>query len=268
MVSADERMPVRGKGRGKAEPSGKKPEKRARKSRQKADQPLVEAQEQTDAPVASVESSPAETAVIDLAPVAAAESSPAETAVIDVAPVAAAESSPAETVVIDVAPVAAAESSPAETVVIDVAPVAAAESSPAETVVIDVAPIAPAESRPVETAAVDAAPVAPAATVPVDPVVPTQPAPAPDPVSYQAITNAYGDFTRKSIEQTSSFFEQLAGARSFNRAFQLQTEYAQKAYETFVAESEKIRELHCELNRQRLQRFESLVTGTKATRSS
>jgi len=266
MVSADERMPVKGKGRGKAEPSGKKPEKRARKSRQKADQPLVEAQEQTDAPVASVESSPAETAVIDVAPVAAAESSPAETAVIDVAPVAAAESSPAETVVIDVAPVAAAESSPAETVVIDVAPVAAAESSPAETVVIDVAPIAPAESRPVQTAAVDAAPVAPAATAPVDPVVPTQP--APDPVSYQAITNAYGDFTRKSIEQTSSFFEQLAGARSFNRAFQLQTEYAQKAYETFVRESEKIRELHCELNRQRLQRFESLVTGTKATRSS
>ena len=248
MVSADERMPVRGKGRGKAEPSGKKPEKRARKSRQKADQPLVETQEQTDAPVASVESSPAETAVIDVEPVAAAESSPAETAVIDVAPV------------------AAAESSPAETVVIDVAPVAAAESSPAETVVIDVAPIAPAESRPVQTSAVDAAPVAPAATVPVDPVVPTQP--APDPVSYQAITNAYGDFTRKSIEQTSSFFEQLAGARSFNRAFQLQTEYAQKAYETFVAESEKIRELHCELNRQRLQRFESLVTGTKATRSS
>ena len=250
MVSADERMPVRGKGRGKAEPSGKKPEKRARKSRQKADQPLVETQEQTGAPVASVESSPAETAVIDVEPVAAAESSPAETAVIDVAPV------------------AAAESSPAETVVIDVAPVAAAESSPAETVVIDVAPIAPAESRPVQTSAVDAAPVAPAATVPVDPVVPTQPAPAPDPVSYQAITNAYGDFTRKSIEQTSSFFEQLAGARSFNRAFQLQTEYAQKAYETFVAESEKIRELHCELNRQRLQRFESLVTGTKATRSS
>jgi len=250
MVSADERMPVRGKGRGKAEPSGKKPEKRARKSRQKADQPLVETQEQTGAPVASVESSPAETAVIDVEPVAAAESSPAETAVIDVAPV------------------AAAESSPAETVVIDVAPVAAAESSPAETVVIDVAPIAPAESRPVQTAAVDAAPVAPAATAPVDPVVPTQPAPAPDPVSYQAITNAYGDFTRKSIEQTSSFFEQLAGARSFNRAFQLQTEYAQKAYETFVRESEKIRELHCELNRQRLQRFESLVTGTKATRSS
>ncbi len=244
MASADESMPVRGKGRGKAEPSGKKPEKRARKPRQKADQPLVEAQEQTDAPMASVESSPAETAVIDVAPVATAESSPAETVVIDVAPVATAESSPAETVVIDVAPIAAAESSPAETVVVDVAPVAAAES-----------------------AAVDA-PLAPAATAPVDPVVPTQPAPAPDPVSYQAITNAYGDYTRKSIEQTSSFFEQLAGARSFNRALQLQTEYARLAYETFIAESRKIRELHSELNRQRLQRFESLVTGTKATRSS
>lgn len=150
------------------------------------------------------------------------------------------------------------------------AAVAPAESSAIETAAIEPAAVdvAPAEIHPIETVAVDAkdvAPVAPAAGAPVEEVVLAQC--AADPVSYRAITNAYGDYTRRSIEQTSSFFEQLAGARSFNRVFQLQTEYAQQAYETFVAESQKIRDIHRELTRQRLQRFEGLVTGTTATRS-
>ncbi|HEY7843116.1 MAG TPA: phasin family protein [Bradyrhizobium sp.] len=152
------------------------------------------------------------------------------------------------------------------------AAVAPAESSAIETAAIEPAAIdvAPAEIQPVETVAIepvakDVARVAPAAAAPVEEVVLAQC--AADPVSYRAITNAYGDYTRRSIEQTSSFFEQLAGARSFNRVFQLQTEYAQQAYETFVAESQKIRDMHRELTRQRLQRFEGLVTGTTATRS-
>ena len=149
------------------------------------------------------------------------------------------------------------------------ATVAPAESSAIETAAIEPAAVdvAPAEIRPIETVAIepvakDVAPIAPAALAP---VALAQCAAAP--VSYQAITNAYGDYTRKSIEQTSSFFAELAGARSFNRVFQLQTEYAQQAYETFVAESQKIRDMHRELTRQRLQRFEGLVTGATATRS-
>jgi hypothetical protein len=144
---------------------------------------------------------------------------------------------------------------------------AALEPAQFEPAAVDVAPAAtqPLETIAIEPVANDVAPVAPEAPAPVEELLPLQS--AADPVNYRAITNAYGDYTRKSIEQTGSFFEQLAGARSFSRAFQLQTEYAQQAYETFVAESRKIRELHRELTRQRLQRFEGLVTGTTATRS-
>ena len=152
------------------------------------------------------------------------------------------------------------------------APVAPAESFVIETAALETAAldVAPAENQPIETAAVepvtkDAASIASAAPVLVKEVLPTPS--AADPVGYQTITNAYGDYTRKSIEQTSSFFEQLAGARSFSRAFQLQTEYAQQVYETFVAETRKIRELHRELTLQKMKRLEGLVTGTKATRS-
>jgi hypothetical protein len=109
---------------------------------------------------------------------------------------------------------------------------------------------------------------APAAASDTPPIAPAMPAESARPVSVQTIANAYGCYAAKSLEQTGSFFGQLAGARSFNKAFELQTEFARQAYETFVAESQKIRELHSELAKQRMRSLEGLVTGKKVTRSS
>ncbi|WJR76199.1 phasin family protein [Bradyrhizobium sp. NP1] len=81
------------------------------------------------------------------------------------------------------------------------------------------------------------------------------------PVSPLSIANAYGDYSRKSLEQTRSFLERLAGVRSPAKAFELQSEFAREAFDTFMAESRKIRELHSELAKQRLKRFEGFVAG-------
>jgi len=110
------------------------------------------------------------------------------------------------------------------------APVLSAESAAAETSLPKLSPITAAE--PVEVA----------------------------PVSLQTIANAYGDYSKKSFEQTSAFVAKLAGARSFDKAFELQTAFAREAYETFVAQSRRIHELHGELARQRLTRLEGFVT--------
>ena len=67
------------------------------------------------------------------------------------------------------------------------------------------------------------------------------------PVSYRTIANAYRNYTTQSLDQTMSFFEKLGGVRSLDKAFELQTKFAKQAYESFVAESQKIRELHSEL---------------------
>jgi hypothetical protein len=67
------------------------------------------------------------------------------------------------------------------------------------------------------------------------------------PVGYRTIAKAYRNYTRQSLDQTRSFFEKLGGVRSPDKAFELQTEFAKQAYESFVAESQKIRELHSEL---------------------
>ncbi len=86
------------------------------------------------------------------------------------------------------------------------------------------------------------------------------------PVSVRAITDAYGDYTRKSIEQTSSFFQQLAGSRSLGAVLELQSQFARSTFETFVDESRKSRELHRELAKQRLQNLEGFVMGKRASR--
>jgi hypothetical protein len=69
-------------------------------------------------------------------------------------------------------------------------------------------------------------------------------------IDMQTIALAYGEYTRKSFEQTKSFVEKLAGVRSLDQAIEIQTEFAKQAYETFVMDAQKIRELYSGLARQ------------------
>jgi hypothetical protein len=160
--------------------------------------------------------------------------------------------------------------------------VAAIEAPPAEALAADSAPAVPepagatvvaAEMSPAGLAAIDWSPAEAPDNVPVPSAEPAMAAPAEilqatsaeaAPVSYQTIADAYGDLTRRSLDQTTSFFERFLGVRSFDKAFELQTEFARQAYDNFVAESQKIRDLHRELTRQRLQRWEGFVGMTKA----
>jgi hypothetical protein len=66
-------------------------------------------------------------------------------------------------------------------------------------------------------------------------------------------TTAYRDYTRKSFADAQSFVEKLSGARSLDKAFEAQTEFAKQAYETFMADSWRIRALYGELVRQTLK---------------
>lgn len=138
-------------------------------------------------------------------------------------------------------------------------PVVAVTASP------DVQPTAapsPAEPAPVEPAPVEPAPVeaAPAEVASIQPA-----AAEPAPVSLQTIANAYRDYTRKSIEEFGSFVEQLSGVRSLDKAMTVQSEFVKRAYETSVAESQKICELHNRLARQTLDPFKGLPGKAPAT---
>ncbi len=75
----------------------------------------------------------------------------------------------------------------------------------------------------------------------------------------QAIASAYGDYTKKSFEDTKSFVEKLSGVKSLDKAIEVQTEFAKSAYETFVAESQKIAGLYTDLARQAYKPVEGLI---------
>jgi hypothetical protein len=81
-------------------------------------------------------------------------------------------------------------------------------------------------------------------------------------IDFQTIATAYSDYTRKSFEDTRVFVEKLSGVRSLDKAIEIQTEFAKQAYETFVAESRKIRELYSGLAKQTFKPFAGMVAKT------
>jgi hypothetical protein len=74
-----------------------------------------------------------------------------------------------------------------------------------------------------------------------------------------AIASAYGDYSKKSFEDTKSFVEKLSGVKSLDKALEVQTEFAKSAYETFVAESQKIASLYTDLAKTTYKPLEGLV---------
>jgi hypothetical protein len=84
-------------------------------------------------------------------------------------------------------------------------------------------------------------------------------------IGFQTIANAYRDYTRRSLEQTIFFAEKLAAVRTFDKATEVQSEFAKEACETFVADSQRIWRLYNELARQVLRPFERLMTRMTQT---
>jgi len=159
------------------------------------------------------------------------------------------------------APVAASEVTASE---VAASPVAASEVTASEVTVAEVAvpEVAVSEAALAEVAVAEVAPAetpaplpSPADTPPTAPVASEEDAA----VSYRTIADAWGNYSRMSLEQTRSYFEKLAGVRSLGGAFEVQAEFARQACETFIAESQRIRELHGELTRQRLKRLEGFM---------
>ena len=66
----------------------------------------------------------------------------------------------------------------------------------------------------------------------------------------KAIATAHADFAKISFEQGKTYVEQLAQVKSLDKAVELHNQYAKTAYETFVAEANKISDLYKELTKE------------------
>ena len=75
----------------------------------------------------------------------------------------------------------------------------------------------------------------------------------------QAIATEVADYSKKSFEDGTKVMEKLLGAKSIDKAMEIQTDYAKSAYEGFVAQATKISELYADLAKEPYKPFEAFA---------
>jgi hypothetical protein len=80
---------------------------------------------------------------------------------------------------------------------------------------------------------------------------------------FQAIAVEATEYTKKSFEAGGAALEKLIAATSFEKAIEIQTDYAKQAYEGFVAQATKIGELYAEVAKDAYKPLESIVAKAK-----
>ena len=79
---------------------------------------------------------------------------------------------------------------------------------------------------------------------------------------FQAIAAEIAAYSKTSFEDGTRAFEQLIGAKSFEQAWEIQSQYAKKAFEAYVAQASKIGEMYVGLARNAYQPVEQAVAKT------
>jgi len=81
----------------------------------------------------------------------------------------------------------------------------------------------------------------------------------------QTIAIEATDYAKRSFEQGTATLEKLVGARTLDKAIEIQTDYVKSAYEGFVAHSTKTRELYAKLAQDSLAPFNALRSAAQST---
>ena len=75
----------------------------------------------------------------------------------------------------------------------------------------------------------------------------------------QTIAAEMTDYSKKSFEDGSAVVEKLMGAKTLDKAVEIQSAYAKTAYEGFVAQANKIGELYIDLAKEAYKPVETAV---------
>lgn len=75
----------------------------------------------------------------------------------------------------------------------------------------------------------------------------------------QAIAAEVTEYSKKSFEDGTQAFEKLLGAKSLEKAVEVQQGYLKSAYEGFVSQSSKLGELYADLAKESYKPFEGYL---------
>ena len=82
--------------------------------------------------------------------------------------------------------------------------------------------------------------------------------------SGQAIVAEVVDYSKKSVEGSAAAWEKLLGAKSVEKAMEVQSEFLKSSYEGFVAEATKLGELYVDFAKEAYKPFESAYAKVSA----
>jgi hypothetical protein len=75
----------------------------------------------------------------------------------------------------------------------------------------------------------------------------------------QAVAVESTDYAKKSFEQGTAAFEKLAGAKTLDKAIEIQTDFMKSYFEAAVAQATKIGELYTSIAKDAAKPFEGVV---------
>ena len=77
---------------------------------------------------------------------------------------------------------------------------------------------------------------------------------------FQAMAAEVTDYSKKAYEDGTRAFQQLIGAKSVEQAVEIQSQYAKKAYDSYIAEVSKLGEMYAGLARDAYKPVEHALT--------
>jgi len=83
---------------------------------------------------------------------------------------------------------------------------------------------------------------------------------------WQAIATEFADYSKKSFEDGSAALEKLFGAKTLEKAIEVQSDYVKTSYEGFVAQATKLGELYTDLAKESYKPFEGLLSKVSAAK--
>lgn len=84
---------------------------------------------------------------------------------------------------------------------------------------------------------------------------------------FQEVATEVADFSRKSFEDSSSVVEKALAAKSFDKALEVQSDFAKTAYEAYVGQLTKIGEIYLNTAKEAYKPFEGQVAQFAAKAS-
>ena len=79
---------------------------------------------------------------------------------------------------------------------------------------------------------------------------------------FQAIAATVTDYSKKAFEDGTRAFEQLVGAKSLDQVLEIQSQYAKKAFDAYIAQASKLGEMYVDLARSAYKPVEQAVAKT------